>query len=116
MSTLRYSGTVTARITYLEGKQHYRVYLDHPGVGYRKGETVYVGEPALLSCSVDSPEAFDSVFRAAVAFASSEISERCYYDCNGVMVFRSIHAVGRAGLDGKDTPKQVALNASLKGL
>lgn len=85
MSTLRYSGEIRIRITYLDA--HGEVFIDGtpraPNGKYRcflqaKGgarTTVYVGAPASLSHAVDSPEAFDDTAHAAIAFANDEDSQ-----------------------------------------
>lgn len=89
MSAFRYSGRVRIRVTYREamhGNGSYRCTLRAFGSdtlsfvssGGYKGkpvarETIIVGAPAILPRGegVDSPEAFDSAARAAIAFADS---------------------------------------------
>jgi hypothetical protein len=75
MSTLRYSGEIRIRVTYLDHAKplrpngRYRCFLRGPG-GMRT--TIIVGAPAFLSHGVDSPEAFDDAARSALAFADHE--------------------------------------------
>jgi hypothetical protein len=81
MSTMRYSGEIRIRITYLEpylagdgapagrstmSNGEYRCFLREPD---GMGTTIHVGAPAFLTHAVDSPEAFDAVARAALSFA-----------------------------------------------
>ena len=82
MSTLRYSGEIRIRVTYLDWRPgelfidgtprnpngRYRCFLKGPG-GMRT--TIVVCAPAFLSVGVDDPEAFDDAARAAIAFADN---------------------------------------------
>jgi hypothetical protein len=79
VSTLRYSGEIRIRVTYLDvaypdtrarlGNGRYRCFLRGPG---GMTTTVIVGAPAYLSRAVDSPEAFDDAAHAAISFAESD--------------------------------------------
>lgn len=88
MAAFRYSGDVRGRLTYLDTKACYRVFLTRPnGAESRQ----FVGEPVVLQCAVDSPEAFDEAFRAAISFADHEadgdrFGEGCSHDANGAIV------------------------------
>jgi hypothetical protein len=107
VSTLRYSGSIRIRVTYLEpwlagtkppaGRStmthgEYRCFL-------RAGEhtvTVHVGARVRYAGdAVDSPEAFDDAARAAIAFAADEHAEwgdHAATDPDGnVCIFRSRH-------------------------
>jgi hypothetical protein len=84
MTAIRYSGDARIRVTYLD-----EVLPDNRNGGYRcfvrtdSGETYscVVGVPQVLEHAVDSPEAFDDVAKAALAFADSEgVSLQCEYD------------------------------------
>jgi hypothetical protein len=81
MSTMRYSGEIRIRITYLEpwaagtpapaGRStyvngEYRCFLSVVG---GSDVTIHVGAPNVLSRAVDSPKAFDEVAQAALSFA-----------------------------------------------
>lgn len=80
MSTVRFVGDASVRLTYLDRAPGFS---DLRG-GYRcavrahNGErrTIIVGEPRVIERSVDSPEAFDDAARAAIAFAEDN-------DCEG---------------------------------
>ena len=85
MSTYRYSGQIRIRITYRDSALEfindgtrnfpngsYRCFL-HSDTGFTT--TVIVGAPAFSSHAVDSPEAFDEVARAAIAFAANDESD-----------------------------------------
>ena len=103
MATLRYSGELRIRITYIDWKQsdvfadgtprnrngQYRCYLN---VADGQGKTIYVGAPAHLSHAVDSPEAFDDTARAALAFADDDgwpVESHAAFDETGYFVGRS---------------------------
>lgn len=92
MSAMRYSGDVRVRVTYVEprcGTPAERRMMDHfPHGQYR----CYVHSPADRrviwvgariehgsGVGVDSPAAFDSAARAAIAFAEDE-SRGCHYE------------------------------------
>lgn len=90
MSTLRYSGEIRIRVTYLEAHRGggnngaYRCYLRGPG---GMATTVIVGAPAYLSHAVDSPEAFDEAAHASIGFADDSDEEKeerlsCYHWAN----------------------------------
>ena len=74
MSTLRYSGEIRIRVTYVENREGsarfpngaYRCFLRGPG---NLTATIIVNAPAYLSHAVDSPEAFDDAARASISFA-----------------------------------------------
>jgi hypothetical protein len=77
MSTMRYSGKIRIRITYIDAPQggtcgYYRCFLRAVGFHQGEGRTIQVGAPAHLTNAVDSPEAFDDAARAAIAFAQDE--------------------------------------------
>ncbi len=97
MSTMRYSGEIRIRVTYLDPTMtspppagmtnaregEYRCYLTMPG---GKRITIYVGARVEhgSGVGVDSPEAFDDAARASIAFADHEQpregwGERCAY-------------------------------------
>jgi hypothetical protein len=74
VSTLRYFLGGRVRLTYLDsgfvnGRGGYRCHVKTRDGASRK---VFVGEPAHRTRSVDSPEAFDDVARAAIAFAEED--------------------------------------------
>lgn len=82
MSTIRYCGDITIRVTYLDayGETYsdgtirnrngkYRCFLRAPGM---RSVTIFVGAPAFLSHAVDCPEAFDEAAHAAISFADDE--------------------------------------------
>ena len=73
MSTLRYSGEIRIRVTYLDGSlttaPRYRCFLRGPG---DLTATIIVNAPAYLSHAVDSPEAFDDAAHAALSFAEND--------------------------------------------
>ena len=116
MSTMRYSGEIRIRITYIatagiglgglapQGgtSGYYRCFLR--AVGFRQGEgrTIQVGAPAHLTNAVDSPEAFDDAARAAIAFAQDENpgwDDLAAYNEDGYHVARSANAFrGLAGV------------------
>lgn len=110
MSTLRWSGEIRIRITYLEkatGKimpdgriatmgtpnGKYRCYLITTENKVPERETIIVGAPTFLSHAVDSPRAFDEAAKAALAFAcnDSTIDWSAYaaFDDDGYFVSRS---------------------------
>lgn len=74
MSTFRFSGLVTARITYIDSRSGYRVYLSTPTTPARQGYTCFFHERSIPDGyplrAVDAPETFDSVARVAVARAA----------------------------------------------
>jgi hypothetical protein len=81
MSTLRYSGEIRIRVTYLDvaydgpdtqarlGNGRYRCFLRGPG---GMTTTVIVNAPQYLTRAVDSPEAFDDAARASISFADDK--------------------------------------------
>jgi hypothetical protein len=86
MSTMRYSGSLSIRITYLEpwgagtpapaGRStringEYRCFIRSIDKN-AQGVTIHVGAPAVLSHAVDSPEAFDDAAHAALSLALAE--------------------------------------------
>ena len=102
MSTIRYSGNITVRVTYLEPylagdkcpanrstrtNGEYRCFIKSPD----RSTTIVVGAPEALSHGVDSPEAFDDAARAAIAFASDEdlhYGDLAYQNSRGIVVGR----------------------------
>ena len=69
MSAIRYSGSIRIRVTYRDNHSDYRCFLS---ATTGEKHTVYVGEPAILTRAVDSPESYDDAARAALAFAESD--------------------------------------------
>lgn len=84
MSTMRYSGEIRIRITYLEpwgagtpapaGRSthrngEYRCFLNVVG---GSNAVYHVGTPDVLSLAVDAPAAFDAVAHAALSFANED--------------------------------------------
>jgi hypothetical protein len=73
MSTLRYSGEIRIRVTYLDplwsGNGSYRCYLRGPG---GMATTVIVNAPAFPAHALDAPEAFDDAARAAISCANDD--------------------------------------------
>jgi hypothetical protein len=73
MTTFRYSGLVSVRITYVDADCHYRVYLTTPTTLHRKGITYVLPECGIPggypARAVDAPETFDAVARVALARA-----------------------------------------------
>jgi hypothetical protein len=84
MATMRYSGEIRIRVTYLEpylagdkcpagrstmSNGEYRCFLRGPT---DMGTTIHVGAPAFLTHAVDSPEAFDAAARVALSFAHND--------------------------------------------
>jgi hypothetical protein len=76
MSTYRYSGEIRIRITYLADTNpngRYRCFLQAKGGAHT---SIYVNlRTSILAHAVDSPEAFDEVARAAIAFAQDDVSD-----------------------------------------
>ena len=73
----RYSGDVAVTIVYRDRDRDYACRVVSPD-GQR---IVFVGAPRLHGYAVDSKEAFDSVARAAIAFAEFEgLSVQALYD------------------------------------
>lgn len=76
MSAVRYCGALTIRLTYSDvcGKYcdngSYRVTVTSPDGTRWLGR---INAPAVLTTSVDHPLAFDSIARAALAFAGDEM-------------------------------------------
>jgi hypothetical protein len=73
MSTMRYSGEIRIRITYIDAPQgnvsrHYRCSLR----AGKQTTTIRVGAPAYLTHTVDAPAAFDDAARTAIAFADAD--------------------------------------------
>ena len=89
MSTLRYSGEIRIRVTYLDvaydgpdtrarhGNGRYRCFLRGPG---DLTATIVVNAPAYLSHAVDSPEAFDDAARASISFADHGDENACAHE------------------------------------
>lgn len=119
MSTMRYSGEIRIRITYLEpwgagtpapagrstmSNGEYRCFL-------RAGEhtaTIHVGAVVIhgSGIGVDSPEAFDDAAGAAISFADDEHGsigwrEKCAYDHEGNGYHIARNASARLGRQGK---------------
>jgi hypothetical protein len=74
MATMRYSGEIRIRITYIDHAQggavgYYRCFLRGPT---DVGTTIHAGAPPFLTYAVDSPEAFDAAARAALSFAHND--------------------------------------------
>jgi hypothetical protein len=108
MSTMRYSGKIRIRITYLEpwaagtpapaGRStrlngEYRCFLRADG--YAATATIIVGAPAHLTNTVDSPEAFDGAAEAAIGFAEDEYggwADLAAYNEDGYHIARSANA------------------------
>lgn len=109
MSTMRYSGNISIRVTYLEpwgagtpapvGRStringEYRCFLRHP-CGARA--TVHVGAPDALRHAVDSPLAFDDAAKASMSFAAHDDDFDWWgsasHDVDGVVISRT---TGRA--------------------
>lgn len=87
----RYSGSLTVRISWVDRHDLYDASVSWKGGGPIK---VMVGHPPASRLSVDSPEAYDSAAKAAIAFADDEyrefgISDMAEYDDSGVVVRRS---------------------------
>lgn len=79
MTTHRYSGLVTARITYIDAECGYRVYLSTPTTMARNGRTYFFPERSIPGgyplAAVDAVETFDAVAR--VAFARAAFEDMC---------------------------------------
>jgi len=106
MSTLRYSGSLRIRVTYVEyngetfsdgtprsPNGQYRCYIKDTNGGTPFKITVWVGTPAYLEHAVDSPESFDSAAHAALSFADDDngrVSDRAAHTGSGWHIGRSI--------------------------
>jgi len=89
MAAMRHSGRIVANIEYYDGLCNNGQYCCILwNADSHKHERVWIGATMCLTVAVDSPAAFDSAFRAALAFADSDLSECCEYSKNGDVLIR----------------------------